>query len=154
MLSVIAMRRPEDEELGGRCEGDEFVDISQMQLLVEAGPSGLHYGGPPPPHAQPQPYVQPPAHVVTTTTASVDDLFALYFTPTSHADHVLGIINFSNPFLTYNEEIRSNILTIKAVLVLLLEYQHYLRILSIIWQIKLVRKSYCALGAFIQLTLV
>ncbi|XP_012551389.1 early growth response protein 3 isoform X1 [Bombyx mori] len=90
MLSVIAMRRPEDEELGGRCEGDEFVDISQMQLLVEAGPSGLHYGGPPPPHAQPQPYVQPPAHVVTTTTASVDDLFALYFTPTSHADHVLG----------------------------------------------------------------
>lgn len=86
MLSVIAMRRPEDEELGGRGDGDEFVDISQMQLLVEAGPSGLHYGGPPPPHAQPQPYAQPPAHPATTT-ASVDDLFALYFTPTSHGEH-------------------------------------------------------------------
>lgn len=88
MLSVIAMRRPEDEELGGRGDGDEFVDISQMQLLVEAGPSGLHYGGPPPPHAQPQPYAQPPAHPATTT-ASVDDLFALYFTPTTH-----GKLNF------------------------------------------------------------
>ncbi|XP_026748876.1 early growth response protein 3 isoform X1 [Galleria mellonella] len=87
MLSVIAMRRPEDEELGGRGDGDEFVDISHMQLLVEAGPSGLHYGGPPPPHAQPQPYAQPPAHPVTTT-ASVDDLFALYFTPTSHGEHI------------------------------------------------------------------
>lgn len=86
MLSVIAMRRPEDEELGGRGDGDEFVDISQMQLLVEAGPSGLHYGGPPPPHAQPQPYAQPPAHPATTT-ASVDDLFALYFTPASHGEH-------------------------------------------------------------------
>ncbi|KAH9642476.1 hypothetical protein HF086_007608 [Spodoptera exigua] len=84
------MRRPEDEELGGRGDGDEFVDISQMQLLVEAGPSGLHYGGPPPPHAQPQPYAQPPAHPATTT-ASVDDLFALYFTPTSHGEQ-----NFSS----------------------------------------------------------
>lgn len=98
MLSVIAMRRPEDEELGGRGDGDEFVDISQMQLLVEAGPSGLHYGGPPPPLAQPQPYAQPPAHPAhpshhaPTTTASVDDLFALYFTstPTSHGEHPLG----------------------------------------------------------------
>lgn len=92
MLSVIAMRRPEDEELGGRGDGDEFVDISQMQLLVEAGPSGLHYGGPPPPHAQPQPYAAPPAHPAATTQASVDDLFALYFTstPTSHGEHPLG----------------------------------------------------------------
>lgn len=86
MLSVLAMRRPEDEQLCGR--DDEFVDISQMQLLVEgaagagagaggaAGPSSLHYGGPPPPLAQPQPYAHPP-------TNTVDDLFALYFTPTS-----------------------------------------------------------------------
>lgn len=100
MLSVIAMRRPEDEELGGRVDGDEFVDISQMQLLVEAGPSGLHYGGPPPPHAQPQPYANPPAHAaaaaasappVSTATTSVDDLFALYFTPASHGEHLLGM---------------------------------------------------------------
>ncbi|XP_045769258.1 early growth response protein 3 isoform X1 [Maniola jurtina] len=90
MLSVIAMRRPEDEELGGRGDGagDEFVDISHMQLLVEAGPSGLHYPGPPPPLAQHQPYAQPPAPSAAATsataTASVDDLFALYFTPTIH----------------------------------------------------------------------
>lgn len=86
MLSVIAMRRPEDEELGGRGDSDEFVDISQVQYLVEAGPSGLHYGGPPPPHALPQPYAQPFAHPATTTTASVDDLFALCFTTTSHGE--------------------------------------------------------------------
>lgn len=98
MLSVIAMRRPEDEELGGRGDGDEFVDISQMQLLVEAGPSGLHYGGPPPPHAQPQPFANPSAHAaagaasVSNATASVDDLFALYFTPTSHGEHLLGMM--------------------------------------------------------------
>lgn len=98
MLSVIAMRRPEDEELGGRGDGDEFVDISQMQLLVEAGPSGLHYGGPPPPHAQPQPYAHSTTATATITattsanTASVDDLFALYFTPTSHGEHLLGMI--------------------------------------------------------------
>lgn len=88
MLSVIAMRRPEDEELGGRDDGDEFVDISHMQLLVEAGPSGLHYGGPPPPLAHPQPNImQPTHHPPVTTTASVDDFFALYFTPTSQGDH-------------------------------------------------------------------
>lgn len=93
MLSVIAMRRPEDEELGGRGDGDEFVDISHMQLLVEANQSGLHYGGPPPPLAQLQPYVQPPTQTVsTTTTASVDDLFALYFTPTTHAENTLGTV--------------------------------------------------------------
>lgn len=95
MLSVIAMRRPEDEELGGRGDGDEFVDISQMQLLVEAGPSGLHYGGPPPPLAQPQPYAQPPGHghhPAAATTASVDDLFALYFNPASHGEHILGMM--------------------------------------------------------------
>ncbi|XP_045499059.1 early growth response protein 3-like [Colias croceus] len=80
MLCAIAMRRPEDEELGR--DGDEFVDISHMQLLVEAGPSGLHYGGPPPPLAQPQPYVQSPAPPAPST--SVDDLFALYFTPATH----------------------------------------------------------------------
>lgn len=85
MLSVIAMRRPEDEELGGRGDGDEFVDISQMQLLVEAGPSGLHYGGPAPPLAQPQPYAQAPAHAAHAAASnSVDDLFALYFTPAPH----------------------------------------------------------------------
>ncbi|KOB79114.1 Uncharacterized protein OBRU01_01011 [Operophtera brumata] len=93
MLSVLAMRRPEEEELCGRGEGDEFVDISQMQLLVEAGPSGMHYGGPPPPHAQPQPF-NPPAHAAgapsAAVTASVDDLFALYFTPASHGEHLLG----------------------------------------------------------------
>ncbi|XP_013191209.1 early growth response protein 3 isoform X1 [Amyelois transitella] len=94
MLSVIAMRRPEDEELGGRGDGDEFVDISQMQLLVEAGPSGLHYGGPPPPLAQPQPYAQPPAHSANsgTSNASVDDLFAIYFNPSSHGEHFLGTL--------------------------------------------------------------
>ncbi|CAH2047249.1 unnamed protein product, partial [Iphiclides podalirius] len=81
MLSVIAMRRPEDEELG-RGDGDEFVDISQMQLLVEAGPSGLQYGGPQPPAAQPAPYAQPPP---PAATASVDDFFALYFAPATHA---------------------------------------------------------------------
>lgn len=93
MLSVIAMRRPEDEELGGRGDADEFVDISQMQLLVEgggggaaaAGPSGLHYAGPQPPHAQPQPYHHPPNN-------TVDDLFALYFTPTSqHGELAFGM---------------------------------------------------------------
>lgn len=85
MLSVIAMRRPEDEELGGRGDGDEFVDISQMQLLVEAGPSGLHYGGPPPPHAHPA--------VTTATTTSVDDLFALCFTPTTHVLNIaMGLV--------------------------------------------------------------
>lgn len=97
MLSVIAMRRPEDEELGGRGDGEEFVDYTQMQLLVEAGPSGLHYGGPAPPLAQPQPYIQGPPTTATTTStsASVDDLFALYFTPTTHGENQLGIINFS-----------------------------------------------------------
>lgn len=96
MLSVIAMRRPEDEELG-RGDGDEFVDISHMQLLVEAGPSGLHYGGPPPPLAQQQLYAQLPAHSVpvtataTSATASVDDLFALCFTSTSHGELSLCI---------------------------------------------------------------
>lgn len=105
MLSVIAMRRPEDEELGGRGDGDEFVDISQMQLLVEAGPSGLHYGGPPPPHAQPQPYANPPAHAtastptVSTATTTVDDLFALYFTPASHGEHLLGMSLLSHILL-------------------------------------------------------
>lgn len=95
MLSVIAMRRPEDEELGGRGDGDEFVDISQMQLLVEAGPSGLHYGGPPPPHAQPQPYAQPPGHhPPAAATTSVDDLFAIYFTPAPHGEHILGMETF------------------------------------------------------------
>ncbi|XP_063381469.1 early growth response protein 3-like isoform X1 [Cydia fagiglandana] len=83
MLSVIAMRRPEDEELG-RGDSDEFVDISQMQLLVEAGPSGLHYGGPAPPLAQPQPYAQHPHPAPVTSTCSVDDLFALYFNPAQH----------------------------------------------------------------------
>ncbi|CAG5028105.1 unnamed protein product [Parnassius apollo] len=78
MLSVIAMRRPEDEELG-RGDGDEFVDISQMQLLVEAGPSGLQYGGPQPPLAQPAPYAQ--SHANTT---SVDDFLAFYFTSAPH----------------------------------------------------------------------
>lgn len=100
MLSVLAMRRPEDEELGGRGDGagDEFVDISHMQLLVEAGPSGLHYPGPQPPLAQHQPYAQPPAppaplagtsHAAAgaSASASVDDLFALYFTPTTHGKH-------------------------------------------------------------------
>ncbi|CAH2243819.1 jg7069 [Pararge aegeria aegeria] len=92
------MRRPEEEELGGRGDGagDEFVDISHMQLLVEAGPSGLHYPGPPPPLAQHQPYAQPPAQTsvsatvtsaTATATASVDDLFALYFTPSTHGEH-------------------------------------------------------------------
>lgn len=96
MLSVMTMRRPEDEELGGRGDGDEFVDISQMQLLVEAGPSGLHYGGPTPPHAQLQPYSQLahqpacPTTTTTATTASVDDLFALYFTPATHGEHLIG----------------------------------------------------------------
>lgn len=90
MLSVIAMRRPEEEELGGRGDADEFVDISQMQLLVEgsAGPSGLHYPGPLPPHAQPQPYAQQP--LATGAGASVDDLFALYFTPTTHGEHYIS----------------------------------------------------------------
>lgn len=98
MLSVIAMRRPEDEELSGRGDGDEFVDISQMQLLVEAGPSGLHYGGPPPPHAQPQPYANPPAHAaaatatVSTANSSVDEFLALYFTPTAQGEHQLGMM--------------------------------------------------------------
>lgn len=91
MLSVLAMRRPEDEELGGRGDGagDEFVDISHMQLLVEAGPSGLHYPGPQPPLAQHQPYAQPPeqAPAGASASASVDDLFALYFTPTAHGKH-------------------------------------------------------------------
>ncbi|CAH2084786.1 unnamed protein product [Euphydryas editha] len=90
MLSVIAMRRPEDEELGGR--GDEYVDISHMQLLVEEGPSGLQYGGPQSSLAQPQLYAQLPAHSIpvtataTSATASVDDLFALCFTSTSHGE--------------------------------------------------------------------
>ncbi|XP_032516527.1 early growth response protein 3 isoform X2 [Danaus plexippus] len=94
MLSVIAMRRPEDEELGGRGDGEEFVDYTQMQLLVEAGPSGLHYGGPAPPLAQPQPYIQGPPTTATTTStsASVDDLFALYFTPTTHGENQLGTL--------------------------------------------------------------
>lgn len=93
MLSVLAMRRPEDEEMGGRGDGDEFVDISQMQLMVEAGPSGLHYGGPHPPHAQPQPYANPlPLQAnAATATASVDDLFAFYFPPT-HGEHLLGMM--------------------------------------------------------------
>lgn len=98
MLSVIAMRRPEDEELGGRGDGDEFVDISHMQLLVEAGPSGLHYGGPPPPLAQPQPYAQSPAHTssvtAASTNASVDDLFALYFTPTTPGEHLYSKMKY------------------------------------------------------------
>ncbi|CAG9132716.1 unnamed protein product [Plutella xylostella] len=95
MLSVIAMRR-EDEELGARADADEFVDISQMQLLVEgaggAGGAALHYGGPPPPLAQPQPYPHPPG-------STVDDLFALYFTPTTqHAQ--FGETLFAAPLQT------------------------------------------------------
>ncbi|XP_022122550.2 early growth response protein 3 isoform X1 [Pieris rapae] len=78
MLCATAMRRAEDES--ARQEDDEFVDISQMQLL-EAGPShgpyAVPYAGPPPPLAQPQPYHSP-------ATTSVDDFFALYFTPTTH----------------------------------------------------------------------
>ncbi|CAK1555112.1 unnamed protein product [Leptosia nina] len=82
---LCAMRRPEDEV--GRGEDDEFVDISQMQLL-EAGPSGLYgppYAGPAPPLAQPQPYRSPDA----SANASVDDLFALYFTPATHGEDAL-----------------------------------------------------------------
>ncbi|KPJ19797.1 hypothetical protein RR48_07396 [Papilio machaon] len=71
------MRRPEDEELG-HGDGDEFVDISQMQLVVEAGPSGLQYAGPAPPLAQPAPLS---GDTASTASTSVDDLFALYFTP-------------------------------------------------------------------------
>ncbi|CAH4034073.1 unnamed protein product [Pieris brassicae] len=77
------MRRAEDES--ARQEDDEFVDISQMQLL-EAGPShgpyAVPYAGPPPPLAQPQPYHSP-------ATTSVDDFFALYFTPTTHGENSL-----------------------------------------------------------------
>ncbi|VVC96753.1 unnamed protein product [Leptidea sinapis] len=107
MLSVIAMRRPDDEQPGARADDDEFVDISHMQLLVEAGPSGLHYGGPAPPLAHPQPYITVPAHlpgapasatVTTAATASVDDLFALYLTPTGHDD-----IKYQLPFIKGDE---------------------------------------------------
>ncbi|GBP71101.1 hypothetical protein EVAR_53381_1 [Eumeta japonica] len=101
MLSVIAMRRPEEEELGGRADADEFVDISQMQLLMEgAGPSGLHYGGPAPPLAQPLMFggsppapslaPAPPLASASHTTATVDDLFALYFTSGAHAQQSLA----------------------------------------------------------------
>lgn len=87
MLSVIAMRRPEDEELG-HGDGDEFVDISQMQLVVEAGPSGLQYAGPAPPLAQPAP---PSVDTASTASTSVDDLFALYFTPATQGKVVTSL---------------------------------------------------------------